>query len=70
MLERCRVLKDSSPQKKHGFTIGGYSTVQFRAVIIYMVHRGMGWGFPPLTMNVALATIKGKWKNNRTKRNP
>ena len=26
MLERCRVLKDSSPQKKHGFTIGGYST--------------------------------------------
>ena len=47
MLERCRVLKDSSPQKKHGFTIGGYSTVQFRAVIIYMVHRGRDRGFPP-----------------------
>ena len=47
MLERCRVLKDSSPQKKHGFTIGGYSTVQFRAVNIYTVHRGRGRGFPP-----------------------
>ena len=32
MLERCRVLKDSSPQKKHGFTIGGYSTVQYSTV--------------------------------------
>ena len=60
MLERCRVLKDSSPQKKHGFTIGGYSTVQFRAVIIYTVHGGRGWGFPPPTMNVAPATFKGK----------
>ena len=70
MLERCRVLKDSSPQKKHGFTIGGYSTVQCRAVIIYMVHRGRGRGFSPPAMNVAPDTFKGKWKNNRTKRNP
>ena len=70
MLERCRVLKDSSPQKKHGFTIGGYIIVQFRAVNIYTVHRGRGRGFPPPTMNVAPATFKGKWKNNRTTRNP
>ena len=33
--------------------------------------RGGGQGFPPATMNVALlATFKGKWKKNRSKRNP
>ena len=44
--------------------------VQYRAVNTYTVHRGRGQGFPPPTMNVAPATFKGKWKNNRTKRNP
>ena len=30
VLERCRVLKDSSPQKKHGFTIGKFYLLKIK----------------------------------------